>query len=89
MPFLRKGDIGTTLRWTVSEDSVPVDVSLATVKQLKLLKPDGTHVTRSLVNSTKSTDKQDGTDGRVEPRNITAAGQYANHTFSHDLSPEC
>ena len=72
MSSLRKGDVGTVLRYTVSEDGGPVDVSAATVKQLKLTKPDGTQVTKTLVNSTKSTDKKDGTDGRVEY--VTVAG---------------
>lgn len=66
MPILRKGDIGTILRWTASEQNVAVDVSAATVKQVKFMKPDGTKMTRSLVNSTKSSDRKDGTDGRVE-----------------------
>ena len=72
MASLRKGDVGTFLRWTVSEDTGAVDVSAATVKQLKLVKPDGTQLTKTLVNSTKSTDKKDGTDGRVEY--VTVAG---------------
>ena len=72
MPILRKGDVGTILRWTASEDGGPVDVSAATVKQVKLVKPSGMQVTRALVNSTKASDKKDGTDGRVEY--VTVAG---------------
>ena len=84
MPSLRKGDVGTFLRWTVSEDGSPVDVSGATVKQLKLLKPDGTQLTKTLVNSTKSTDKKDGTDGRVEY--VTVAGDVsAKGTYKWQL----
>ena len=75
MSSLRKGDVGTALRWTVSEDGNAVDVSVATVKQLKLVKPDGTQLTKSLVNSTKGSDKKDGTDGRVEY--VTVAGDVS------------
>ena len=66
MPIVRRGDIGTILRWTASEDGAAVDVSSATVKQVKFVKPDGVQVIRNLVNSTKSSDRKDGTDGRVE-----------------------
>ena len=66
MPPLRKNDVGTIIRWTAAEDDGVVNVSAATVKQVKLVKPDGTQVIRPLVNSTKATDRKDGTDGRVE-----------------------
>ena len=72
MSVIRKGDVGTVLRWTVMDDEGRVNVSKASVKQLNLLKPDGTKVTVPLVNSTKNTDKKDGTDGRVEY--VTASG---------------
>lgn len=36
------GDIGTNLRVTITEDSVAVDVSAATLLQIELTKPDGT-----------------------------------------------
>lgn len=75
MISIRKGDVGTVLRWTISENGNPVDVSAATVKQLKLVKPDGTQLTKPLANSTKSSDKKDGTDGRVEY--ITVVGDVS------------
>jgi hypothetical protein len=56
-----KGAVGVYLRWTL-----PFDVSEAQTKQLKLLKPDGTQVTKTLAFSTKEGDAGDGTDGRVE-----------------------
>ncbi len=62
----RKGDIGTVFRWTASEGGTAVDVSNATIKQVKFIKPNGVQMIRSLVNSTKASDKKDGTDGRVE-----------------------
>ena len=67
---LHKGDIGTYFRWTVYENA-PVDVSAATKKQVKFIRPDGTQMTKTLVFSTKSSDKGDGTDGRVEYVSIT------------------
>ena len=55
-----KGAIGTKLRWTVLDEGALLDVSDASVMQLKLLKPDGSSVTKPLTHIT------DGTDGRVE-----------------------
>ena len=71
MLALRKGDVGTLLRWTVEENSsesitTVVNVSAATVKQAKIIKPNGTHVTWTLRFSTKASDSGDGVDGRVE-----------------------
>ena len=66
MPTIRRGDVGTVFRWTVSEQNGAIDVSAATVKQVKFVKPSGEHIVVSLVNSTKSSDTKDGTDGRVE-----------------------
>ena len=71
MAILRKNDVGTVLRWTASENGVAVDVSAATIKQVKFVKPNGGEVTRNLVNSTKSSDTKDGTDGRVEYTTIS------------------
>ena len=62
---IRKNDIGTYFRWTVYEGA-PVDISAATTKQVKFIRPDLTQLTKALVFSTKSSDKGDGTDGRVE-----------------------
>ena len=72
MTSMRKGDIGTVLRWTVSENGQAVDVSPAITKQVKIIKPNGTQITKSLSNSTKDSDRKDGTDGRVEY--VTVAG---------------
>ena len=65
MSTVHKNDVGTTFRWTVFEDSA-VDVSAATVKQVKFVRPDSTQLTKTLSFSTKSGDKGDGSDGRVE-----------------------
>lgn len=65
MGIIHKDDVGTFFRWTVFEDS-PVDVSGATTKQVKFVRPDATQLTKSLAFSTKSGDKGDGSDGRVE-----------------------
>ena len=66
MRSLKKGDVGTIFRWTASDDAGAVNVSAATVKQVKIIKPDLVRVIWNLVYSTKSSDKKDGTDGRVE-----------------------
>ena len=55
-----KNAIGTKLRWTVLDEGEVLDVSDASVMQLKLLKPDGSSTTKPLTFIT------DGTDGRVE-----------------------
>ena len=65
MGTIRKNDIGTVFRWTVFDDAT-VDVSGTLVKQVKLVRPDATQLTKTLVFSTKTGDKGDGTDGRVE-----------------------
>lgn len=65
MATIRKGSTGTILRWTVYEGSA-VDLSGATKKQVKFVRPDATQLTKNLVFSTKTSDKGDGTDGRVE-----------------------
>ena len=43
----------------------------ATKKQVKIIRPDATQLTKNLVFSTKSSDKGNGTDGRVEYVTIT------------------
>jgi hypothetical protein len=55
-----KGAIGTKLRWTVVDNEEILDVSDASLMQLKLIKPNGVQVTKPLTHIT------DGTDGRVE-----------------------
>lgn len=69
-PIIRKGDVGTILRWTVAE-SIPIDVSKASVKQVKIMRPDNSHLTKDLVFSTSPMDTNDGTDGRVEYKTIS------------------
>ncbi len=63
---IQAGAVGTFLRWTVKDAGVALDVSAASAKTLKIVKPDATNVTKTLVNSTKAGDAGDGTDGRVE-----------------------
>ena len=65
MGTIRKNDVGTVFRWTVFEDAA-VDVSGATVRQVKFMRPDATQLTKTLAYSTKSGDTGNGTDGRVE-----------------------
>jgi hypothetical protein len=64
---LHVGDVGVRIKFQVkdSNDAV-VDLSIATTKQVKFKKPDGTYVTKSLSNVS------DGTDGLVQY--ITEAG---------------
>lgn len=52
--------VGATLRATIREDGSAVDLSAATVKQLKLRKPSGTVVTKTADFTT------DGSDGKIE-----------------------
>lgn len=55
------GDTGVSFQFTVKDqDSVAVDVSGATTKQLKFKKPGGTTVTQTASFVT------DGTDGKIE-----------------------
>src|SRR5262245_28903947 len=53
------GDVGTVIEVTLYEDDDLIDLSGATVKQLRLQKPDGTVDTKTALFST------DGTDGKV------------------------
>lgn len=55
-----KNAIGTRLRWTVFDEGEILDVSNATVMNVKFIKPDGTQVTKPLTYITN------GADGRVE-----------------------
>lgn len=52
-------DIGTLFKLTLTDDSVAVDISGATTKQIKLKKPDGTVLTKTAIFTT------DGTDGKM------------------------
>ena len=60
MADIQQGDIGTILRATLEDSGTVVDVSTATVKQIKLQKPDGTDVTKTAVFTT------DGSDGKIQ-----------------------
>ena len=62
---IHKGDIGTTLKTTVKNASVVVDISAATTKNILLGKPDGTSLTKSGSFTT------DGTDGDLEYATIS------------------
>lgn len=57
---LHVGDIGSIIRVTVTEAGVALDISSATTKQIKLMRPDGTSVTKTAVFTT------DGTDGQLQ-----------------------
>ncbi len=54
------GDIGTAFRGTFKEDGTAIDISSASVMQIKFEKPDGTIVTQTASFFT------DGTDGVIE-----------------------
>ena len=53
-------DIGTSLRVTIEEDGTALDISTATTKQILIVKPSMTKLTKSAVFVT------DGTDGMIE-----------------------
>ena len=57
---LHVGDIGTVLRFTIKEAGVPLDLSSATTKKLRLEKKDKTALEKELVFTTS------GSDGKVE-----------------------
>ena len=59
-------DIGTALRVTIEEDGAALDISTATTKQILLVKPSMTKLTKTAVFVT------DGTDGVIEY--VTIAG---------------
>jgi hypothetical protein len=63
---LHKGVVNAFLRWTCKNGASVLDVSTATVKQVKVRAPDGTQDTWDLVFSTKTGATGDGTDGKVE-----------------------
>ena len=62
MTDIQKDDIGTILRFTVTENGVAADISSATVKTLKLRKSDTdrTVIERTMAFTT------DGSDGKVQ-----------------------
>lgn len=58
---IHKGDIGTILEATIKDqDSAVVDISAASTKTIKLMKPDGT------VESKVGAFVTDGTDGKMK-----------------------
>lgn len=63
---IHKGDIGTELELVIQEDGVSQDVSTATIKSMRFLKPSGGTLD---VTATFTTD---GTDGKI--RYITQDG---------------
>ncbi|MBL4769321.1 MAG: hypothetical protein JKY94_16735 [Rhodobacteraceae bacterium] len=66
------GYIGATLRLTVKEEGLTVDVSNAETLEIRIFRPDGTSVTQTAVNRT------DGTDGQIQYRTVatdTAPGE--------------
>jgi len=69
-----KNAIGSKIRWTVLDEGEILDVSNASVMQVKFVKPDGTQVTKPLAYVT------DGADGYVEyvvePGVLNIAGTY-------------
>src|SRR5262245_16068929 len=60
MPDLYAGAVGTSMRWMVEDDCETLDVSTASLKQVKFTRPDATEFTRDLNYVT------DGTDGLLE-----------------------
>jgi len=53
------GDIGTVFKGTVMDDTVAVDISGATTKQIILKKPSGEKLTKTAIFVT------DGSDGQI------------------------
>jgi hypothetical protein len=62
----RLNDVGTAVQATVLDCGQPLDVSAATVKQIRWKKPSGAYEVRTATFVT------DGTDGRI--RYVTIAG---------------
>jgi hypothetical protein len=78
---IQKGDIGAAFILTIKDqDGAVVDVSGATTKQIKFLKPDGlTVLTKSAVFET------DGTDGKIKyvtvSDDLDVAGYWARQGY--------
>lgn len=53
---MRVGDAGTTIRMRVTDDGSPLNAAAATVKTLKLQKPDGSVVARNAAFETSGAD---------------------------------
>lgn len=54
------GDVGTIIRIELKDDDVEINLSSASVKQIKFKNPSGEVVTQTAVFTT------DGTDGRIQ-----------------------
>lgn len=59
MSEVHVGDIGTKLMITFLKDGEPVDISLCTLKEILIEKPDATILTKTAIFET------DGTDGKI------------------------
>jgi len=57
---IREEDIGSTFELTVTDDSIALDLTTATIKQIKFGKPDGVTVIQTASFVT------DGSDGKIE-----------------------
>ncbi len=68
MSDVQLNDIGTVIEITLTEDDVVIDVSSASVKEIDLLKVDGTPSTKTAVFTS------DGTDGKIQY--VTVDGDF-------------
>lgn len=66
MAAVHKNDVGTVFRLTIYENGAAMDISAATVKQIKFQKPSGTVVAQSGTFTT------DGTNGQLEYTSVTS-----------------
>jgi len=58
--------VGTIFRWTIKDKDGPINISSASLKKVKFLKPDGSQLEYDLAFSTDPLDTGTGSDGRVE-----------------------
>lgn len=62
---IHQDDIGTILETTIKNNNVPVDISIATTKEILLKKPSGALLTKTGVLVT------DGTDGKMKHTTVS------------------
>lgn len=62
---IHQEDIGTILETTIKNDNAPVDISIATTREILLKKPSGALLTRTGILVT------DGTDGKMKYTTIS------------------
>lgn len=62
---IHQEDIGTAFTITMMDDTVVVDISTATIKQITFKKPSGTKIVKDAVFVT------DGTDGKLQYTSIS------------------